>query len=105
MASHKLRAAILIVSDTAFNDPTTDKAGTILEDVFANDGSASWTVKHSLIIPDNVKAIEDYVVQLCDDPNDFMNLVITTGGTGFATKDYTPEAIKPLIDREAPGLV
>jgi len=105
MANFKLKAAILIVSDTAFKDPSTDKAGTILEDVFAGEGSDSWTVKYSLIVPDNVKAIQDYVIQFCDNQDDFMNLVVTTGGTGFATKDYTPEAIKQLIDREAPGLV
>lgn len=105
MASPKLKAAILIVSDTAFRDPSTDKAGNILEDVFASEGSDAWTIKYSLIVPDSVKAIQDYVIQFCDDEDDFMNLVVTTGGTGFATKDYTPEAVKPLIDREAPGLV
>jgi len=105
MANSKLRAAILIVSDTAFNDPSTDKAGTILENVFADEGSGSWAVKYSLIVPDSVKAIQDYVIQFCDDEDDFVNLVVTTGGTGFAIKDYTPEAVKPLIDREAPGLV
>lgn len=105
MANSKLKAAILIVSDTAFKDPSTDKAGKILEDEFAGEGSDAWTVKYSLIVPDSVKAIQDYVIQFCDDVDDAMNLVVTTGGTGFATKDYTPEAVKPLIDREAPGLV
>ncbi len=105
MANPKLKAAILIVSDTAFKDPSTDKAGNILEDVFTSEDSDTWTVRYSLIVPDSVKAIQDYMMQFCDDENDFMNLVVTTGGTGFATKDYTPEAVKPLIDREAPGLV
>ena len=105
MADSKLKVSILIVSDTAFKDPSTDKAGTILEDVFASEGSDSWTVKYTLIIPDSINAIQDYTTQFCEDGDDFMNLVITTGGTGFAIKDYTPEAIKPLIDREAPGLV
>jgi len=105
MASFELKAAILIVSDTAFKDPSTDRAGSILEDVFTTEASESWSVKYSLIVPDSIKAIQDYVIQFCDNKDDFMNLVVTTGGTGFATKDYTPEAVKPLIDREAPGLV
>lgn len=105
MPESKLKAALIIVSDTAFCDPSTDKAGSILEDVFATEGSESWTLEYSIIVPDSVTAIQDYVGQLCDDEDDYMNLIITTGGTGFAVKDLTPEAIKPMLDREAPGLV
>ena len=105
MAASKLKAAILIVSDTAFRDPSTDKAGNILEEVFTSEGSDAWTVDCSDIVPDDTNTIRDYVTQLCDNDDNFVNLVVTTGGTGFAVKDHTPEAIKPLIDREAPGLV
>ena len=104
MASAKLKAAILIISDTAFKDPSTDKAGVRLENVFADQGPI-WDVKYTLIIPDNVDAIQEHIVQLCDDEADYANFVLTTGGTGFAVKDRTPEAIKPLIDRDAPGLL
>lgn len=105
MATSKLKAAILVVSDTVFNDPSTDKAGSILEGVFADQGSEAWTVSYSIIVPDNVNAIASFLTQWCDNDDDYMNLIVTTGGTGFAIKDNTPEAIKPLIDREAPGLV
>ena len=105
MATPKLKAAILVVSDTAFEDPSTDKAGSILEGVFSNEGADAWTLEYSIGVPDSVKAIQDIITQFCDDDDKFMNVVVTTGGTGFAAKDYTPEAIKPLLDREAPGLV
>lgn len=104
MASAKLKAAILIVSDTAFKDPSTDTAGVRLENVFAEQGTI-WDVKYNLFIPDNVNVIQEHIFQLCDDEDDYANFVLTTGGTGFAVKDRTPESIKPLIDREAPGLM
>ena len=104
MSASKLKATILIVSDTAFKDPSTDEAGTKLENVFASQGNA-WDVKYTLIIPDDVNAIQQHISQCCDDEDDYINFVLTTGGTGFAVKDRTPEAVKPMIDREAPGLV
>ena len=105
MAASKLKAAILIVSDTAFKDPSTDEAGVKLENVFTNQGNNTWAVKYTLIIPDDVNAIQQHISQCCDDEADYINFIITTGGTGFAVKDRTPEAVKPMLDREAPGLV
>ena len=105
MATPKLKAAILVVSDTAFEDPSTDQAGSILEGVFSNEGADAWTLEYSVCVPDSVEAIQDIITQLCDDDDAFVNVVVTTGGTGFAAKDYTPEAIEPLLDRIAPGLM
>ena len=104
MEKPKLKAKILIVSDTAFQDPSTDKAGDILSDVFANEGNGQWTVLDRKIIPDDVLTIQK-AVSLCCDGEEPVNLLITTGGTGFAVKDNTPEAISPLIHKHAPGLV
>lgn len=100
----RLRATILIVSDTAFQDPSTDKAGDILSDLFANEGNSQWTVDDRIIAPDEILAIQK-AVSLCCDGESYANLLITTGGTGFAVKDNTPEAINPLIHKHAPGLV
>lgn len=104
MAVSKLKAAILIVSDTAFKDPSTDKAGGILTQVFASDGRDQWLVKRPEIVPDNVLAIQRVVREVCN-TEDYANVLVTTGGTGFAVKDNTPEAVGPLIHRHAPGLV
>ncbi len=104
MDKPKLKAAILIISDTAFQDPSTDKAGDTLSDVFANEGNGQWAVKDREIVPDDILKIQKAVSLSCDG-EEYVNLLITTGGTGFAVKDNTPEAITPLIHRHAPGLV
>ncbi|CAD6580078.1 MAG: hypothetical protein ASARMPRED_009343 [Alectoria sarmentosa] len=104
MEKSELKATILIISDTAFQDPTTDKAGDILSDVFTNEGNGQWTVDDCKIVPDDILTIQKAVSTSCDG-EDHVNLLITTGGTGFAVKDNTPEAINPLIHRYAPGLV
>ena len=103
MEKPKLKATILIISDTAFRDPSTDKAGDVLSDVFAHEGNDQWTVDDRSIVPDDVLAIQKAVSLSCD-REDHANLLITTGGTGFAVRDNTPEAISPLIHRHAPGL-
>ena len=100
----KLKAAVLIISETAFQDPSTDKAGDILSNVFENEGGGHWLVDERQIVPDDILAIQRAVVN-CADGEDFVNLLVTTGGTGFAVKDNTPEAVNPLIHRHAPGLV
>lgn len=104
MEKPRLKAAILIISDTAFQDPSADKAGDTLSEVFANEGNSQWVVHESKIVPDDVFTIQKAVSSFCDG-EDHVNLLVTTGGTGFAVKDNTPEAINPLIHRHAPGLV
>lgn len=102
-----LKAAILIVSDTASRDPSTDKSAATLKEVFEIDGAGKWqTDEISVnIVPDQKQLIQDAVVTWTDDRHNFVNLVVTTGGTGFTPKDITPEAVSPLIERHAPGLV
>lgn len=100
----KLTAAILVISDTASRDPSTDKAGTVLTDVFASDGGEQWVVREPKIVPDDVLTTQREIRGWCDG-EDYVNLIVTTGGTGFTGKDNTPEAINPLIHRHAPGLV
>ena len=104
MEKSKLKAVILIISDTAFQDPSTDKAGDSLSNVFANEGNGQWTVPGRKIVPDDVLKIQQAVSLSCDGEEP-VNLLITTGGSGFAVKDNTPEAIRPLIHKHAPGLV
>ncbi|EXJ55191.1 molybdopterin molybdotransferase [Cladophialophora yegresii CBS 114405] len=101
-----LRPAILVVSDTAASDPSTDKAIPTLSDVLAQDGAGKWTDPLTAIVKDDVLEIQRAVRSWTDTENDStVNLVITTGGTGFARRDFTPEAIAPLLHRQAPGIV
>ncbi len=104
MEKEKLKPAILIISETASHDPSTDKAGDVLSDVFSSQGGDQWTTPEIKIVPDDVLAIQRAVTSWCHG-DQYVNLIVTTGGTGFATKDQTPEAVGPLLHRHAPGLM
>jgi len=97
MSAQKYRAAILVVSETASRDSSTDKCIPVLEEVFHDDGNDQWEVVGKKIVPDQVSDIQRTVMQWCDH-DDRMNLVITSGGTGFAVKDVTPEVQIILFD-------
>jgi gephyrin len=86
----KLKAAILVVSETASEDPSTDKCIPILRKVFGDLGNDQWEVSETEIVPDNALAIQKTIRSWTDGPEP-INLVVTSGGTGFATKDVTPE--------------
>ena len=103
MVNH-LRAAILVISDTASASPVLDKAGPLLAELFSEDSNKAWSVEKPYIVPDDIASIQKVICHWCDDTPQF-NLIVTSGGTGFAQKDHTPEAVSPLIDKHAPGLV
>jgi len=88
--STRLSAAILIVSDTAVQDPSTDKGIPALREVFESSGGEQWSEFKTAIVADSALDIQRMISQWTDGEN-FVNLVITSGGTGFATKDITPE--------------
>ncbi|KAF2083731.1 hypothetical protein K490DRAFT_50940 [Saccharata proteae CBS 121410] len=104
MSSSNLKAAILIISETAAADPSTDKGAPALKTVFREKGGDQWDEPLVQIVPDSVLEIQRFI-QRWSDHEDALNLIVTSGGTGFATKDNTPEAVSPLIHRHAPGLV
>jgi len=90
---YPLRIAVLTVSDT--RDEETDKSGALLVDRL---GQAGHELAGKAIVKDDVEAIRAQVrswVQAED-----VDLIISTGGTGFAPRDVTPEAVKPLFRRE-----
>lgn len=86
----KLKAAILVVSETASKDASTDKCIPVLKDVFASEGNDQWEVTETDIVPDDVLAIQK-AIRGWTDGQEPINLIVTSGGTGFATKDVTPE--------------
>ncbi len=122
MSKPGLKAAILVISTTASKDPSADTSGGILQDVFEKEGAGQWAVVDTKIVGDVVLDIQRTVTQWTDQDTP-VNLIVTTGGTGFAIFDNTPEActlynnaklgmtdprlqaISPLLHRHAPGLV
>ena len=93
---HPLRIAVLAVSDT--RTPETDKSGDLLVERLIGAGHE---LAGRAIVPDEVDAISAQVSAWAADPQ--VDLIISTGGTGFAPRDVTPEAVKPLLRREMDG--
>ncbi len=97
MASIDIRAAIITVSDTrnTTNDLSGDKLAALLLSINAE-------MIERLIFTDDLEGVRDILIALSK--REDINLIITTGGTGFGPRDNTPEATLAAIDREAPGL-
>ncbi len=91
-----VRIAVLTVSDTRTHK--TDKSGPLLVSLIKEAGHE--LAEHA-IAEDNVKAIRKQVKRWIKDPE--VDVVITTGGTGFTGRDVTPEAVKPLFEKEIEG--
>lgn len=90
--SQPLRAAILIVSTTVANGSTVDTAGPMLRGIFDTDSSGKWSVVGIRKVSDDVEQIQTQIKTWTDDGMDGgADLIVTTGGTGFAVTDQTPE--------------
>ena len=89
--TQKLKAAILIISDTASKDASTDRAIPALEAVFSEAGHDQWDITEKKIVPDDILEIQRSITSWTDHESSKVNLVVTSGGTGFAVKDRTPE--------------
>ena len=93
---YPLRIAVLTVSDT--RDERTDKSGGLLVERLTQAGHE---LAAKAIVRDEMEAIRAQVQAWADDPQ--VDVIISTGGTGFAPRDVTPEAVKPLFRREMDG--
>ncbi|KAI0437381.1 molybdenum cofactor synthesis domain-containing protein [Xylaria telfairii] len=105
MAEGRLKVALLIVSTTAAKDPSTDSSQLALSDVLEKEGAGKWQLVDTQIVPDVVIQIQRQIMLWSDVTAEGINLIVTTGGTGFATADNTPEAVSALLHKQAPGLV
>lgn len=94
----ELCAKVLTVSDSVTAGASTDRSGPAVADVLAESG---FRIVDTRTVPDGTEAVS---AALRDLAAGFAGLVVTTGGTGFAPRDLTPEATRAVIDREAPGL-
>jgi molybdopterin adenylyltransferase len=91
-----VRAAVLTVSDGVVAGTREDRSGDLLAELLAADG---YDVDRR-IVPDEADEIAAAIVELAEGAA----VVLTTGGTGVAPRDVTPEATRTVIDREAPGI-
>jgi molybdopterin adenylyltransferase len=91
-----LRAAVLTVSDRVSRGEAGDGSGDTLEQLLREDG---YEVERRLV-PDETEQIAAAIADLAE----VAVLVLTTGGTGLAARDVTPEATRSVLEREAPGI-
>ncbi|XP_060618729.1 gephyrin isoform X19 [Anolis sagrei] len=90
------------VSDSCFRNLAEDRSGINLKDLVQDPSLLGGTVSAYKIVPDEIDEIKETLIDWCDEKE--LNLILTTGGTGFAPRDVTPEATKEVIEREAPGM-
>ncbi|XP_061467027.1 gephyrin isoform X16 [Rhineura floridana] len=99
---HQIRVGVLTVSDSCFRNLAEDRSGINLKDLVQDPSLLGGTVSAYKIVPDEIEEIKETLIDWCDEKE--LNLILTTGGTGFAPRDVTPEATKEVIEREAPGM-
>ncbi len=95
-----MRAAVLTVSDGVFHGAREDGSGDVLAERAA---AAGFAVAARAVVPDEADRIAGQVTAWAD-ADDAVELVLVTGGTGFAPRDVTPEALRPVYDRPTPGI-
>ena len=97
-ANQQLRAAVITVSDSVFNGKKRDGSGAAVADVLHQAG---WTVAHTRVVNDDMAVIAATLRELTTKG---FEVILTTGGTGVAARDVTPEATRKVVTREIPGL-
>ena len=94
-----LRFGVLTISDRSARGERIDASGPVLAEQVRLQG---WSVVRSAIIPDEMNIIQDTLAGWSDSGE--MDVILTSGGTGFSPRDVTPEATRAILEREAPGL-
>ncbi len=90
---------IITSSDKGYIGEREDKSGAVIKEIVENAG---FKVEKMIIVPDENEILKKEFIYMSDELK--VNLILSTGGTGFSKRDITPEATKEIIDREAPGI-
>lgn len=93
-----IRVGILTVSDRSYRGERADASGPVIREMVEQELGA--TVTQEAVVPDEA----DRIAQTLREWAPLVDLILTTGGTGFAPRDVTPEATMAVIERHAPGL-
>ena len=97
--SARIQAVVVTASDACARGEREDQSGELLVELLSEIGAR---IVGKEILPDDLEPLADKLRELADRPD--VNLVLTTGGTGFGPRDNTPEATLRVIERHAPGL-
>jgi len=93
------RVGILTISDRGARGDYEDRSGPLAAELVA--AQTTWAIERRAIIPDEFDVIVQTLLDWCADG---LDLILTSGGTGFAPRDVTPEATRRVIERDAPGI-
>ncbi len=93
------RVGIIVASDSGHQKRRTDESGKAIAEIVSRDG---MSVAELSILPDEIEALSQEMLRMADDLK--LDLILTTGGTGFAARDVTPEATLKVIERLVPGI-
>ena len=94
-----LRFAVLTVSDRSARGERPDASGPVLIEMIKSRG---WELIRQSVVPDDFNILRELLESWSD--RDDVDVILTTGGTGFSPRDVTPEATLAVIERGAPGL-
>lgn len=94
-----IRFGILTLSDRSSRGERVDSSGPALANLIQAEG---WSVVKQSLLPDDELAIREILASWADSGE--LDVILTTGGTGFSPRDVTPEATRAIIERDAPGL-
>lgn len=94
-----MNVGILIISDRGAKGEYEDRSGPVIVEIV--NGRTPWNIVRQQIIPDDFETIVTTLTMWCQAG---INLLLTSGGTGFSPRDVTPEATKRVIERETPGI-
>ncbi len=95
-----MQVGVLTISDRASQGIYDDASGHLIRRFV--EEQLHWQITTSAVLPDDRKAIAKQLRSWADEVG--LNLILTTGGTGFSPRDLTPEATRDVIERETPGL-
>ena len=93
------KVGIITSSDKGFVGEREDKSGQLIAEIVEDKG---YKVERKIIVPDEEEAISKEIIYMTDELN--LDLILTTGGTGFSPRDVTPEATIKVCDRMANGI-
>jgi molybdenum cofactor synthesis domain-containing protein len=94
-----IRIGIITVSDRSAHGERPDESGPLLVKTVSQQG---WQVIRTIILPDELSQLTAVLTEWAD--SDEMDVILTTGGTGFSRRDITPEATQAVIQRPTPGI-
>lgn len=99
MEGYRWKAAVVTLSDKGFSGEREDKSGPLVCSMLEEAG---YDVRETVLLPDEFTEIKKCLCKLCDERK--YDIVFTTGGTGFAPRDCTPEATMASAHRNVPGI-